>query len=90
MKNEFALTLKPEETQVLLKRDLQTVEEMRAFLDEAVEISNQHPSTVYIDIETSLGDFDLRTPRKTQGIECRLEVEGLTDGSVVYNIWLAE
>ena len=88
MKNTFELTLKPEETQVLLKKDFQTVEELQALLEEAVRITNQHPSVIYVETVMGLGDFDTRPPRQAQGVEFILQAEGLTDGSVVYNITL--
>ena len=84
MKNTFELTLKPEEIQVLLKKDFQTVEELQNLLDEAVRIANQHPPVIYVGL-IHLGDFSTRTG---EGAEFKLEAEGLTDGSVVYNISL--
>ncbi len=87
MKNAFELKLKPEEIQVLLKKEFQTVEELQALLDEALQISNQHPSTVYVEIDGGLGDFETRK-LPANGSEFTLEAEGLTDGSVVYNIKL--
>jgi hypothetical protein len=85
MKNAFALTLKPEETQVLLKKEFQTVEELQDLLDESIRITNQHPSVIYVEIDGGLGDFDERK-RPANGSELTLQAEGLTDGSVVYNI----
>lgn len=77
--------MKPEETRILLQKEFQTVEELQALLAKSIHISNQHPSTIYVDT-VSLGDF---STRKSQYCQFTLEAEGLSDGSVVYNISLA-
>ena len=87
MENTLVGPLKPEETQVLLRKGFQTVEELQELLDEAVRITNQHPSVIYVELDGGLGDFETRT-LPANGSEFTLQAEGLTDGSVVYNIYV--
>lgn len=77
----MSVALKPHETEVLLKKDFQTVEELQDLLDQAMKLTNQHPSTIYVET-TNLGDFS----DTVNGPWFVLEAEALSDGSIVYNI----
>lgn len=74
--------MKPSSFEILWKKPYTQLESLIDVLESAAKDANQHPSMLCVDI---CSDGDRCTEKSATVI---LEAESLTDGSIVYNVYV--